>query len=93
MQADIEKAVAVHDIVALAILHGEHSALDIGRKGCCHLMHRAAIAAAEQKELAVIKGLLSYPLLQGKPILALVDIGTKSPVLLPRPLQCWCTKA
>ena len=68
-------SVAIPKAVSLTILRLEDRALDIVFKGSCGIVKRRGIAAAKQIKLAVIKALLSYPLLQKQAILALVDIG------------------
>ena len=68
-------SVAVPQTVSFAVLHLKNSSLDILVKGGGSVVEGGGIAGANQKQLPVVKRLLSDPSLQRKAVFALIDIG------------------
>ena len=75
VESHFVKSVAVVAVVALGVLNGKDSTLDVARKGRCDLMNGRFVAVADEVELAVVEGLTAHPILQEKSVLALVYVG------------------
>ena len=81
VQPDLKKTVPIDDVVAVTVLNRQNGAFDIRRVGVdIQEMDTGQIASAAQKNLAVVKGQLPYPLQKRQSVRAFR--GVRDPVAL-----------